>query len=168
MYILIQPNPLLVGIGVAPIWYCAAIYVTLSDTITHLSPTLSRLPPRALYWTFISCDLFSIIFQAVGTALSATNRGDSRLGVNLALFGLASQLLALTLFFAFFADYLVRYFRTGHGHDLSRRVQAFLACLALATFLMVARAAYRVYELHEGFMGDALKKEAPFIAVEGV
>ncbi|RYP80417.1 hypothetical protein DL770_006222 [Monosporascus sp. CRB-9-2] len=158
----------LLGVGVAPVWYCAAIYVTLSDTIAYLSPSLSRLPPKAIYWVFIPCDLFSIVFQAVGTGMSARSRGVTQLGVNLALFGLAFQLFALTMFLVIFTDYLVRYIRAGNSRGLSWRIKAFVGSLALATLLMVVRSAYRVYELREGFTGDAMRQEAPFIGIEGV
>ncbi|RYP07459.1 hypothetical protein DL764_002466 [Monosporascus ibericus] len=158
----------LLGVGVAPVWYCAAIYVTLSDTIAYLSPGLSRLQPKAIYWIFIPCDLFSIIFQAVGTGMSARSRGVTQLGVNLALFGLAFQLFALTMFLVFFTDYLVRYVRAGNSRELNWRIKAFVGSLALATLLMVVRSAYRVYELREGFTGDAMRQEAPFIGIEGV
>ncbi|KAK7749977.1 hypothetical protein SLS62_008086 [Diatrype stigma] len=158
----------LLGVGLAPVWYCAAIYVTLSDTIAYLSPSLSRLPPKAIYCIFIPCDLFSIVFQAVGTGMSAKSHGETKLGVNLALFGVAFQLFSLTVFLVFFTDYLTRYIRAGNGRELSWRIKAFLGSLALATLLMVVRSAYRIYELREGFTGDAMKQEAPFIGIEGV
>ena len=162
--------------------------MTLSDTIARLSPGLSRIQPRAIYWIFIPCDLLSIVFQAVGTGMSAKppSSGDAdgaaraQLGVHLALFGLAFQLFALTMFLAFFADYLVRYFRAGRAHArahardgrqqqiLGPRAKAFVGFLALATLLMVVRAGYRLYELRDGFRGNALKQEAPFIGIEGV
>lgn len=143
--------------------------MTLSDTIAHLSPSLSRLPPRAIYWIFIPCDLFSITFQAVGAGMSASSKGNtSQVVLSLTLFGLAFQLFALAMFLVFFSDYLVRYIRAGYGRALTRRLRAFLACLALATLLMVVRAAYRVYELRDGFTGEAMRNEGPFIGIEGV
>ena len=155
--------------------------MTLSDTIARLSPGLSRIQPRSIYWIFIPCDLLSIVFQAVGTGMSAkppkpgSSRGaeaQAQLGVKLALFGLAFQLFALTMFLVFFADYLVRYLRAsrarGQAAALDRRDGAFVGFLALATLLMVVRAGYRLYELRDGFRGEALKQEAPFIGIEGV
>ena len=154
--------------------------MTLSDTIARLSPSLSRIQPRAIYWIFIPCDLLSIVFQAVGTGMSAKpprpagggGEAQAQLGVNLALFGLAFQLFALTMFLVFFTDYLVRYLRASRGHRqaaaLGPRAGAFVGFLALATLLMVVRAGYRLYELRDGFRGEALKQEAPFIGIEGV
>lgn len=72
------------------------------------------------------------------------------------------------MFLVFLTDYLTRYIRAGISRELSWRIQAFVGSLALATLLMVVRSTYRVYELREGFTGEAMKQEAPFIGIEGV
>jgi hypothetical protein len=41
----------------APVFYTAAIYVTIGKTVQHLDVSLSRLPPRLYYWIFIICDV---------------------------------------------------------------------------------------------------------------
>lgn len=112
--------------------------------------------------------MFSLVFQAVGTGLSARSSGDTQIGVSLALFGLAFQLFTIVMFCTLFTDYLIRYVRSGHSAKLGWRVKAFLSGLAFATLLIALRSAYRVYELRDGFRGTSLREEAPFIGIEGV
>jgi hypothetical protein len=44
----------------------------------------------------------------------------------------------------------------------------FFGFLSLGLLLITVRSVYRLYELHEGFRGDALKGEGLFIGMEGV
>jgi len=55
-----------VCIGSAPVFYTAAIYVTISMLVESLDISLSRLPPKMYYIVFISCDVISLVLQAVG------------------------------------------------------------------------------------------------------
>ena len=60
-----------------PVYFCAAIYVTLSSTIQHLSPGLSRFNPKFFYWIFIPCDLCSLTIVRILT-LSKSSLSMSR------------------------------------------------------------------------------------------
>ncbi|KAK3290680.1 RTA1 like protein-domain-containing protein [Chaetomium fimeti] len=172
-----------------PVYYCAAIYITLGLSITALSPHLSRLPPHLFYYIFIPCDLLSLVLQAAGGALSTTSSGSSALGVNLALAGLGLQVFTILLFCGFFGDFLVRYFRKGvwryeggfggrGGESQSgdggvvkldgRRLGLFFGFMALAVVLILARCAYRLVELNEGYDGELVRDEPLFIGLEGV
>ena len=53
---------MLVCITTGPVFFCAAIYVTLSRTIVHLDASISRFPPSLLYWTFIPFDINDSLF----------------------------------------------------------------------------------------------------------
>ncbi|EAQ83263.1 hypothetical protein CHGG_09667 [Chaetomium globosum CBS 148.51] len=176
-----------------PVYYCAAIYVTLSNTITALTPTttptLSRLPPTLFYYIFIPSDLLSLVFQAAGGALSTESAGSSTLGVNLALAGLSLQVFTIVLFCGFFGDFLVRYFRVRKGgyevggyevggyegvgdgmgtRPEGRRLKLFFGFMVLAVVLILVRCAYRLVELKEGYGGELVGNEALFIGLEGV
>jgi hypothetical protein len=52
-----QSNSDTVCIAIAPVFYCAAIYVTISRTTENLDPSLSRIPPKLYYWAFLICDV---------------------------------------------------------------------------------------------------------------
>ncbi|EEP79463.1 conserved hypothetical protein [Uncinocarpus reesii 1704] len=160
----------IICVTTTPLYFCAAIYVTLSATIIELSPSLSRFPPKLFYWIFVPCDLISLVIQAAGGGLSTKSKGESQVGVNLALAGLAFQVLTICTFCGFFFDYLYRYFRSNQlaKHSLSRRIEVFLSTLFLAIVLITVRCAFRVAELHEGYSGGLVSDEALFIGLEGV
>lgn len=143
------------------------------NSIKYFSPSLSRLRPNLFYWIFIPTDVICLIFQAAGGALSTASSGTSQIGVDMALVGLSLQVFAMVVFCGFFADYLVRYFRSevyrsGAGAKLGRRPKLFFGFLGLAILLILARCAFRLAELHEGYRGGLIRDEALFIGLEGV
>jgi phosphatidylglycerophosphate synthase len=95
------------------------------------------------------------------------------MGVDMALVGLSLQVFTTVIFCSFFADYLIRYFRSeiyrsGSGAKMDRRSKLFFGFLALAILLILARCAYRLAELHDGYRGGLIRDEALFIGLEGV
>ncbi|KAJ5011172.1 Sphingoid long-chain base transporter RSB1 [Colletotrichum sp. SAR 10_99] len=159
----------IVFITSGPVWYTAAIYVTLSKAITHLGPEFARLPPKALYWVFIALDVSCLVIQAAGGAISTDSKGDSDLGVNLAMGGLVIQVVVIVVFCAVFADYMIRYTRSSYTRKLTQREKIFFGFLALAVALILARCSYRVDELSEGYSNSTkVTDEGLFIGLEGV
>ncbi|KAK7725843.1 hypothetical protein SLS63_007835 [Diaporthe eres] len=158
-----------------PVFFTAAIYVSLAATIEYFAPEVSRFRPRLYYWLFIPGDLICLVIQAAGGAMSTTSSGASQTGVDLALAGLVLQVVFMLVFCALFADYLIRYHRFsktsavgGGGPKFTRRLAVFFGFTATATLLILVRCAYRLAELHEGYGGDLVRDEALFIGLEGV
>ncbi|EQL00290.1 sphingoid long-chain base transporter RSB1 [Ophiocordyceps sinensis CO18] len=100
-------------LAIAPVFYTAAIYVTLSKAIVFFAPDLSRFKPNLFIWIFIPFDIVCLVLQAVGGALSTRSSGRDQAGVNISMAGLALQVIILTAFVAAFADYMFRYWRAG-------------------------------------------------------
>jgi hypothetical protein len=90
------------------------------------------------------------------------------MGVDISMAGLALQLVVLFLFIVAFADYMFRYWRSGRMVAMEWRLKAFFAGLTVSIAFILARCAYRVAELREGYNGDIIKHEIPFIVLEGV
>ncbi|OBR04789.1 Parasitic phase-specific protein PSP-1 [Colletotrichum higginsianum IMI 349063] len=151
-----------------PVYYSAAIYVTLAAAIKYFSPSLSRFQPNLFYWIFIPCDVVCLIFQAVGGALSTASAGSSQIGVDMALVGLSLQVVVMVAFCAFFADYLIRYFRAGSTERFGTRAKLFFGFMALAIVLILVRCSYRLVELRNGYRGELIRDEPIFIGLEGV
>ncbi|KAH7041328.1 parasitic phase-specific protein PSP-1 [Microdochium trichocladiopsis] len=180
----------IVCIGSAPVFYTAAIYVTISMVVESLDVSLSRLPPKMYYAIFISCDVIALVFQAVGGVLSTTSSGQSTIAVPLSLAGLIFQVVITFIFSVLFADYLIRYFRAHKRQSPSsvntnnsnengsspaardrpdlKRLKIFTGFMAAAILLILARCIYRVEELREGYTGKMMTNEPLFIALEGV
>ncbi|EPE08491.1 parasitic phase-specific protein psp-1 [Ophiostoma piceae UAMH 11346] len=165
----------IICITTAPVFFCAAIYITLARTIDFLDPTLARFNPKFLYWIFIPCDVVSLVFQAAGGALSSTSTGDDNIGVNMSLFGLAFQVFTLIIFIALSIDYLIRYFRANRGrpaqhanmiHSNPTRFRIFAVGLCAAIIFVLVRCIYRIDELSEGYDGALFHNEPVFYGLE--
>lgn len=159
-----------VCLTIAPVFFSASIYVTLSKAIVHFAPGLSRFKPQLFYYIFIPFDVVCLILQAAGGAMSTNSGsgGSSSLGVNMSMAGLALQVIVLTAFIGAFADYMIRYLRVHGTSSFTWRDQTFFAGLTAASFLILARCAYRVAELKDGYDGKLIREEIPFIILEGV
>lgn len=140
-------------------------------------PSFSRFNPSLFYWIFIPCDIVSLALQAGGGALSSISSGNDSKGVDLALAGLALQVITLVIFCALYGDYLWRYFkseefkaRASTQESFGLRLRLFYASEALAIVMILVRCAFRVHELKKGYKTDneMLHREELFIGLEGV
>lgn len=153
---------------IAPVFFTASIYVTLSKTIMFLGPDMSRSKPQLFYWIFIPCDIVCLALQAAGGGLSTNSSGSNQLGINITMAGLALQVIILVAFIAAFSDYMVRYWRAGRLSGFNWRLNTFFLGLSSSILLILARCAYRVAELKDGYDGELIQEEPPFIGLEGV
>ncbi|KAG8406284.1 RTA1 like protein [Metarhizium acridum] len=159
----------IIFITTGPVFYTAAIYVTLSKTINYLAPQLSPFNPNFFYWIFIPADLICLALQAAGGALSTQSKGSSDAGVDITMAGLVLQVVVIFIFVVAFAEYMIRYARDPGTQALTPRVRLFLSFLGLAVALILGRSIYRAYELSKGYRGsDLITDEGLFIGLEGV
>lgn len=162
----------IVCLTIAPVFYTASIYVTLSKAIVHFDPSLSRFKPQLFYWIFIPFDVVCLILQAAGGAMSSegagSEGGSENVGVDVSMAGLALQVIVLTAFIVVLSDYMIRYFRAHGTSSFTWRESVFLTGLSAAIILILARCAYRVAELKDGYNGTLIREEIPFIILEGV
>ncbi|RGP75554.1 rta1 like family [Fusarium sporotrichioides] len=156
----------IVCLTIAPVFYTASIYVTLSKAINYFAPELSRFKPQLFIWIFIPFDIVCLILQAAGGAMSTES--DSTVGVDVSMAGLALQVIVLVAFIAAFSDYMIRYWRSGQAQAFGWRMIAFFVGLSAAIILILTRCIYRVAELREGYDGELIKHEIPFIILEGI
>lgn len=103
--------------------------------------------------------------------------GKDSKGVDLALAGLALQVITLVIFCALYGDYLWRYFkseefkaRASTQESFGLRLRLFYASEALAIVMILVRCAFRVHELQKGYQpeNEMLHREELFIGLEGV
>jgi hypothetical protein len=142
-------------------------------SIMRLSPSSAQFKPALYYQLFIPLDSLCLIIQAVGGALSTQSNGSSATGVNLGLAGLSLQVAVLFAFIALSVQYAFRYardFRAGRasGEGLDARFKVFATFVSLAVLVIFTRCVFRIYELSEGYEGEAFHDEAAFIGLESV
>ncbi|KXT03892.1 hypothetical protein AC579_6236 [Pseudocercospora musae] len=163
----------------APAFYAAGIYYTLKHICLTFGPSFSRLRPAMYTWIFISCDVFSIILQAIGGALASASTTTSilRVGDNVMITGLAVQVATMLAFAGLAADYgiAVRRNITNLNPETSelrnsRRFKFFLMALWIAYLCILIRCAYRLAELANGWSdeNEILRMEGLFIGLDSV
>lgn len=183
-----------VCICIGPAFYSAAIYFTISEmyvpshpgsdtkspeltfvcSVVYLDPKLSRVPPAAYYYIFITCDVISLSLQGTGGGMSSSSSGSSNLGVDIAIAGLSSQVFSLTVFSCLATDYAIRYWRGHQGKmasdgRITKQFSIFVGFLTFAVICILIRCVYRIDELSKGYTtGKLIHNQGLFIALEGV
>ncbi|KAF4628852.1 hypothetical protein G7Y89_g9294 [Cudoniella acicularis] len=159
-YFLIQ----IVCLTIAPAFFSAAIYITLGQCVTALKHP--RTNPKHYAYIFIPSDIISLTLQGAGGGLSSGSAHQT--GVNLSLAGLAFQVFSLTVFSILALDW-IRYWRSSNENAiLPRKFKVFAWLLIVAVLLILARCAYRIDELSEGYDGSLFHDQTTFIVLEGV
>lgn len=138
------------------------------SSIQSFAPEISRIKPKIIWWIFIPADLVCLSLQAAGGALSTTSSGSSQTGVNVAMAGLALQVVVLVVFCVLLGDFLLRYFKSASAQSLDLRMRLFFGFLSTAVILILGRCSFRCYELSKGYSdSDLVTNQGLFIGLEG-
>ncbi|KAH8804861.1 putative RTA1 domain protein [Xylogone sp. PMI_703] len=167
----------LVCLTIAPAFPSASIYLCLSRLIVIHGTHFARFKPKTYTYTFVTCDIISLILQAAGggIAASANVQSDKDTGVNIMIAGLVFQVVSLLLFMALSLDF-VRFVRGANGNgtnpkfiSLRERLtfRLFPYALAFATITIFIRCVFRVAELQGGFRGKIANDQTVFLVFEG-
>lgn len=155
---------------IAPVFFSAALYVLLGKLIFDLGRGSSVLTAKWYAIIFCTCDVVSLIVQAIGGAQASTaNTNDGTImGTHIMVAGIAFQLFTMTLFGGLLADFLWRVLRTGgefRGLVTGGMRKVFGAILV--SFLMIyIRSVYRTIELAQGWHGYLIEHEGYFIGLD--
>lgn len=100
----------LIVLTIAPCFFTAAIYLTLTRLIVLHGPHLARFKPRIYTIVFITWDVISLALQGAGGGLADTGNDDSggQTGINIMIAGLSSQVASLVAFMLLCADFAWR------------------------------------------------------------
>lgn len=162
---------------IAPAFISAGIYLTLKHIVLNFGRGWSRLRPAWYTWTFIAADLLSLILQGAGGGLAAgADPGSSSqdLGTNLMIAGVIWQVVCLSFFGYFLAEYGFRTRR--HYNELrptaisllrSRLFQLFIGSIVIAFLTIFVRCVYRIPELTGGWGSELMRNELDFVILEG-
>ncbi|KAI0021783.1 RTA1 like protein-domain-containing protein [Xylariomycetidae sp. FL0641] len=111
----------LVPLTIAPAFLTASIYLCLARLVHVLDPALraTRLRPMTYTKLFVTCDVVSLVLQAVGGAVAsvADTPDQSDLGVDIMIAGLAFQVFSLVVFVLLCADFAFRLARRRHAES---------------------------------------------------
>lgn len=111
-------------------------------------------------------------------AVAFHGNGSAATGTHIMVAGLSFQVATIVAFIVASLDFALRTRRASASALASdpalvrmrgtRRFKGFLAALALSTFCILWRSAFRVAELSEGWGGPVIAKQGLFIGFEGV
>ncbi|EPS93213.1 hypothetical protein FOMPIDRAFT_1044241 [Fomitopsis schrenkii] len=175
-------NPYLMQIVttiIAPTPLVAANFVILGEFIRRLGPCYSRLSPVWYTAVFVSCDIVSLVVQAVGGALAATavnQYEDPTTGGNIMLAGIAFQMASITAYILLASEFVLRFLydkpirnviHPSGRHHFSRQVKLMLAGLTFSSLCIYIRSVYRTVELAEGWTGYIITTQRYFNWLDG-
>ena len=166
----------IVCLTISPALISAAIYLCLARIVVIFGEDISRFRPRTYTLIFCSCDLFSLVLQALGGGMtsSAKTYSAQKTGINIMLAGLSAQVISLFIFSVMALEYAFRLYRNPSAWDTrhaalyqSKLFHAFLWGLAVATVTIFTRSTFRVAELSGGFHGSLANNQVSFMILEG-
>lgn len=172
------PHRQFIPIALAPAFLTGAVYVTLGHYIIATSPTASYLKPRTITIAFITCDITSLILQAVGGALTsmADTPAEITQGTDILTAGLALQVVGMAIFLLIWALFAWRLHKTVPEEQRNPKLASirrgwtwtgFQPAMFLAMIFIFIRCMYRCVELNQGFGGKLANDEVTFMVLEG-
>ncbi|KAJ6083081.1 hypothetical protein N7467_007216 [Penicillium canescens] len=156
---------------IAPTFYTAGIYILLGRFIQLLGNESSILKPKLYLWIFCTCDVISLVVQAVGGGMASGEAGkidgDTAPGTHIMVAGIVFQLFSITIFVFCAADFVRRTMRRRLLQSLTGSVIPLFAAMVLSIVCVYIRSIYRTIELSQGWSGYLITHESYFIALDG-
>lgn len=155
---------------IAPVFFSAALYVLLGKLILDLGPRSSMISAKWYAIVFCTCDILSLVVQAIGGAQASEANTNSamELGTHVMVAGIAFQLLTMTLFVGLMCDFLLRVLRTQgeFSNMVTKGMKMVFVALVISTVMIYIRGVYRTIELAQGWRGYLITHEGYFIGLD--
>lgn len=155
---------------IAPVFFSAALYVLLGKLILDLGPRSSMISAKWYAIVFCTCDILSLVVQAIGGAQASEANTNSamELGTHIMVAGIAFQLLTMTLFVGLMCDFLLRVLRTQgeFSNMVTKGMKLVFVALVISTLMIYIRGVYRTIELAQGWRGYLITHEGYFIGLD--
>lgn len=152
---------------IAPTFFTAGIYVVLGRLISLQGPHTSPISPKMYLWIFCTCDLISLVVQAVGGGLasdaSSTAGGDTKPGTDIMVAGILFQMASIVAFTVLGVNFLI----SARNDVFPLKLKLLVATTSLSVMMIFARSVYRSIELLQGWSGFLILHEGYFIALDG-
>ncbi|KDQ16597.1 hypothetical protein BOTBODRAFT_30518 [Botryobasidium botryosum FD-172 SS1] len=171
---------------IAPSFVSAALFVTLGYLVNRLGPQYSRLGPKLYAIIFCSVDVVSLVIQAIGggMASSADNLDGAENGAHVMLGGIVLQLVAITFYVVFAAEFVTRFYKdwpirhvsqsdegkavTSASGKYDKPVRLVMIGIIFSSVFLYIRAIYRTIELSNGWNGRIISTQTYFNVLDGV
>jgi len=154
---------------IAPCFFSAAMFFFLGSLVKIFGRKYSPLSARMYAIIFITCDIISLVIQAIGGGMAATAEQQQTSTVNgthIMVAGIDFQLASITAFVILTVWFGVRVIKA--GIKIPTRVKIMAGGLALSLICLYIRAIYRTIELAQGWTGVLITTQIYFYTLDGV
>lgn len=155
---------------IAPTFYTAGAYILLGRLIKIFGRNSSALSPNLYLWIFCTCDVLSLVIQALGGGIASGEankvNGNTAPGTNIMVVGIIFQMASITVFVLFAADFLRRTMRKRLLQSWSHPAVPLLGAMVLSAVCIYIRSIYRTIELLQGWNGYLITTQRFFIALD--
>ncbi|PSR85679.1 RTA1 like protein-domain-containing protein [Coniella lustricola] len=157
---------------IAPVFFSAALYVLLGRLIIDLGRASSILSAKWYTIIFCTCDVISLIIQAIGGAkasMAGFDLDQQRLGTHIMVAGIAFQLGTMTLFGLCVLDFFRRVLARSSPlrGSVTKAMRLVLVGMVVSFIMIYIRSIYRTIELAQGWSGYLITHQAYFIGLDG-
>ncbi|OJJ51641.1 hypothetical protein ASPZODRAFT_442865 [Penicilliopsis zonata CBS 506.65] len=170
-----NPNAFMMQIAIliiAPTFFTAGVYVLLGRFIQILGSQSSVLSPKLYLWIFCTCDILSLVIQAVGGGMAAsaydTLDGNTAPGTHIMVAGIVFQMASITVFVALAADFVRRTLRHRLIQSADGSFVPLLVAMGFSVVCIYIRSIYRTIELSQGWTGYLITHQVYFVVLDGV
>ncbi|KAL8642821.1 MAG: hypothetical protein Q9228_000517 [Teloschistes exilis] len=132
-----------------------------------MGPTSSPLTPKMYLLIFCTCDVLSLVIQAIGGGLASSAssevNGDTKPGTDTMVAGIVFQLASITVFVYFFFVFLKRV----RSQVLPRNMKILVLAACFSVVMIYVRSIYRTVELLQGWDGYLITHQVYFVVLDG-
>ncbi|KAI8995671.1 RTA1-domain-containing protein [Trametes punicea] len=171
----------------APTPFVAALFIGFGRISTRVGAEYSRLSPKLYSRIFLTCDLVSLLIQGSGGSIAASatsNPSEMKLGSDIILGGLIVQIISMSVFCYFMAEYAYRlavnrpfkkpdpssYAEAAlppSRRTMDRSMKLLIVGICISTALLYIRSVYRIIEFSDGFNGSIAHTQVLFDVFDG-
>ncbi|KAI9044382.1 RTA1 domain-containing protein [Aspergillus affinis] len=156
---------------IAPTFFTAGIYVLLGRFIQILGRESSILSPNLYLWIFCTCDVVSLVIQAIGGGIASSESdkigGNTAPGTHIMVAGIVFQMFSITVFVVCAADFVRRCIKYKLLRHTTGTIYPLFGAMVFSVICIYIRSIYRTIELSEGWSGYLITTERYFIALDG-
>lgn len=130
----------------------------------------SILSPAMYLWIFCTCDVLSLVIQAIGGGMASSESDqneDTKPGTDIMVAGIIFQLASITVFVVFASDFIRRVLQQHSLSSMNGTIVPLMGAMIFSILCIYIRSIYRTIELLQGWSGYLITHERYFIALDG-
>ncbi|TKA73596.1 hypothetical protein B0A55_05717 [Friedmanniomyces simplex] len=163
----------------APSFLAAGIYLTLKHLVLFFGAEKSRIRPGLYTAIFISCDVVSILVQAGGGGIAASETSSLvKIGDDLIVAGISFQVATMFVCMCLAGDFGYQLYKhqsmravttaeVEEGRELPSSFRYYAICSSVAFVCIFIRCVYRVPEMAGGWGAPLMQQQAEFMVLDG-